>query len=222
MKSISVAIDGPAGAGKSTIAKCTAEKLGITYVDTGAMYRAVTLSMIRNNVDIGDLNGIENILSSIDIKLNDGRLFLDGEDVSSEIREPEVNRLVSPVSAVPIIRKKMVELQRKMAQNTSIIMDGRDIGTNVLKNADVKIFLTASLDERAQRRYTELIKKGLNVNLESIKADIKKRDDADSSRTIDPLKKAEDAYVVDTTALSIDQAVEKVLSIIKEKCEDAV
>lgn len=217
MKKLSVAVDGPAGAGKSSVARIVAEKLGLTYIDTGAMYRAVALCMVKNGIDIKDLNGIENILNFIDIDLKDGKVYLNGEDVSLAIREQEISRLSSPVSAIPQVRKRLVEMQRKMAEETSVIMDGRDIGTNVLKDADVKIFLTASCEVRAKRRYNELKAKGYDVKLETIMQDIKIRDAADSNREVDPLRVAPDAVIVDTTDMSFDDVVEKILSIIHKR-----
>lgn len=217
MKKLSVAVDGPAGAGKSSVARIVAEKLRLTYIDTGAMYRAVALCMVKNGIDIKDLNGIENILNFIDIDLKDGKVYLNGEDVSLAIREQEISRLSSPVSAIPQVRKRLVEMQRKMAEETSVIMDGRDIGTNVLKDADVKIFLTASCEVRAKRRYNELKAKGYDVKLETIMQDIKIRDAADSNREVDPLRVAPDAVIVDTTDMSFDDVVEKILSIIHKR-----
>lgn len=217
MKKLSVAVDGPAGAGKSSVARIVAEKLGLTYIDTGAMYRAVALCMVKNGIGIKDLNSIESILKFIDIDLKDGKVYLNGEDVSLAIREQEISRLSSPVSAIPQVRKRLVEMQRKMAEETSVIMDGRDIGTNVLKDADVKIFLTASCEVRAKRRYNELKAKGYDVKLETIMQDIKIRDAADSNREVDPLRVAPDAVIVDTTDMSFDEVVEKILSIIHKR-----
>jgi len=217
MKNISIAIDGPAGAGKSSIAKAVAEKLGILYIDTGAMYRAVTLSIIRNHINLEDMESIKCLIEKIDIYIENNKIYLNGEDVTEEIRTQEVNKLVSPVSAVNCIRKKLVELQRKMASKDSVIMDGRDIGTNVLIDADIKIFLTASVDERARRRYTELKEKGYEVDYESIKQDIYIRDKRDSSRAVNPLKKAEDALLIDTTYISIEDVIDEILNIVKER-----
>lgn len=217
MKNISIAIDGPAGAGKSSIAQAVAEKLDILYIDTGAMYRAVTLSIIRNHINLEDMESVKCLIEKIDISIKNNKIYLNGEDVTEKIRTQEVNKLVSPVSAVPCIREKLVELQRKVASNNSVIMDGRDIGTNVLINADIKIFLTASVDERARRRYKELKGKGYEVDYESIKQDIYVRDKNDSSRAVNPLKKAEDALLIDTTCISIEDVIDEILSIVKER-----
>ncbi len=211
-----IAIDGPAGAGKSTVAKLLASKLNILYLDTGAMYRAVGLKAIRNTVDVSDHKAVEDMLSKtkIDVKLDDGvqRVFLDGEDVSTAIRQHEVSKAASDISAVPCVRYKMVELQREIASKTDTILDGRDIGTFVLPNAEFKFFLTASADERANRRYSELVAKGVDCSLEKIKEDIITRDYNDMHRALAPLKKADDAIEVDTTELNIGQVVEKIAS----------
>lgn len=222
MRRIAIAVDGPAGAGKSTIAGKIADKLGILYMDTGAMYRAVTLYIIRNGLDINDFDGIRKLIEDMDINICDNSIYLNGEDVSNEIRLQDVNNLVSPVSAIPFIREKLVILQRKIACNKSVIMDGRDIGTNVLKDADIKIYLTASVEERAERRYNELKKKGVNVNYEVIKQGIIERDRIDSTRETDPLKIADDALVIDTTGKSIEDVSIEILDLIKKRWENAV
>lgn len=211
-----IAIDGPAGAGKSTIARIIAEKLGYLYIDTGAMYRAVTLYMIENDISIDDINKITRLMDCMDIRLNKGSIFVNGRDITDEIRSQKVNKLVSPVSAIPEVREKLVELQRNIASENSVVMDGRDIGSNVLKDADVKIFLTASVEERARRRCQEMVQKGVNVDLNIIIKDISIRDKADSERKLNPLIKADDAVVVDTTGKSIDEVVEIILGIIEE------
>ncbi|HBM74337.1 MAG TPA: (d)CMP kinase [Clostridiaceae bacterium] len=222
MEKIAIAIDGPAGAGKSTIAKAVASKLGIAYIDTGAMYRAVALNILRNKLQISDIDKICELTRNTDIAIKGGRVFLNGGDVSREIRDNEVGKLSSPVSAIPYVREKLVELQRKMAQSESVIMDGRDIGTNVLKDADVKIFLTASIDERSMRRYLEFKSRGCSVDLKSVKSDITKRDELDTTRKLNPLKPADDAVIIDTTSKSIKEVIEEVLSIIKARCNDAL
>ncbi len=211
-----VAIDGPAGAGKSTVAQLAAKKLGYTYIDTGAMYRAVAWKTLQQKKPVTD----ELILSvvpdiKIDLQYEDGktRVFVDGREVTGEIRTPEINGIVSQVAMLGPVRKKLVELQRQMAERVSVLMDGRDIATHVLPNADVKIFLTASIEERARRRATELQQKGYDVKLEDIKHDIAARDKADSEREISPLMQAEDAVLLDTTSLTIDQVVEKILEM---------
>lgn len=222
MEKIAIAIDGPAGAGKSTIAKAVASKLGIAYIDTGAMYRAVALNILRNKLQISDIDKICELTRNTDIAIKGGKVFLNGGDVSREIRDNEVGKLSSPVSAIPYVREKLVELQRKMAQSESVIMDGRDIGTNVLKDADVKIFLTASIDERSMRRYLEFKSRGCSVDLKSVKSDITKRDELDTTRKLNPLKPADDAVIIDTTSKSIKEVIEEVLSIIKARCNDAL
>lgn len=211
-----IAIDGPAGAGKSTIARIIAEKLGYLYIDTGAMYRAVTLYMIENDISIDDINKITRLMDCMDIRLNKGSIFVNGRDITDEIRSQKVNKLVSPVSAIPEVREKLVELQRNIASENSVVMDGRDIGSNVLKDAEVKIFLTASVEERARRRCQEMVQKGVNVDLNIIIKDISIRDKADSERKLNPLIKVDDAVVVDTTGKSIDEVVEIILGIIEE------
>ena len=218
---MNIAIDGPAGAGKSTIAKLLAAKLGILYLDTGAMYRAVGLKALNTGVDISDAAAVEKMLADtkIDVTQENGvqHVYLDGNDVSSAIRENAVSKAASDISAVPCVRYKMVELQREIASRCDTVLDGRDIGTFVLPNAEYKIFLTASAEERAKRRYAELKAKGSTLTLEQIKDDIVKRDYNDSHRTLAPLKKAADATEVDTTAMSIDDVVGRIYAIIGAK-----
>ena len=201
-----IAIDGPAGAGKSTVAKIVAEKLGYTYIDTGAMYRGVAWKTLKQSQAATD-EDILRAVQEIDVRLacteNGTRVTVDGTDVTQEIRTPEVTHIVSRVAALGPVREKMVELQRAMAADGAIVMDGRDIGTNVLPNADVKIFLTASVEERARRRYDEMKEKGYAVNF----------DKQDSERAISPLRQAEDAVLLDTTSLSIDEVVTHVLKL---------
>lgn len=222
MQTTKIAIDGPAGAGKSTIAKIAAKELDFIYIDTGAMYRAVALKAIRNNIDTkNDIEGVAAVLKDINIDIQHDTqgqiIFLDGEDVSSSIRTPDVSIGASNVSAIREVRLKLVDLQRKLAENHNVIMDGRDIGTYVLPNADVKIFLTASVDDRARRRYDELILKGCECQYEDVKKDIEYRDMNDSSRAFAPLKPADDAIILDTTGNELEQSVELVLSVIKER-----
>lgn len=218
---MNIAIDGPAGAGKSTIAKLLAAKLGILYLDTGAMYRAVGLKALNTGVDISDAAAVEKMLADtkIDVTQENGvqHVYLDGNDVSSAIRENAVSKAASDISAVPCVRYKMVELQREIASRCDTVLDGRDIGTFVLPNAEYKVFLTASAEERAKRRYAELKAKGSTLTLEQIKDDIVKRDYNDSHRTLAPLKKADDATEVDTTAMSIDDVVGRIYAIIGAK-----
>ncbi len=216
-----IAIDGPAGAGKSTIAKLIAKQLGLVYIDTGAMYRAVGLKAKRNNIACSEQEKIEEMLKNTEVELKNENgataVYLDGENVSAEIRLPEISRMASDISAVPVVRYAMVEMQRSMANKTDTILDGRDIGTFVLPNADVKIFLTASVEERAERRYKELIARGENVKKEDVRSDIEKRDYNDSHRALAPLKKADDATEVDTTGMTIDQVCEKIISLVRNK-----
>lgn len=225
MSKISIAIDGPAGAGKSTIAKEIAKRLGFVYVDTGAMYRAVALYAIQHGVDTKNSDGmLVKILDQIEIDISfiDGlqHIFLNGRDVSEQIRKPEVSIGSSNVAVVPEVRIKLVELQRRLAEKENVIMDGRDIGTYVLPNADIKIFLTASVQERAKRRYDEQIKKGIACSLEEVEKDIEYRDRNDSSRAFAPLKKAEDAVLIDTTGNTLEKSISIVLDFIKERLQD--
>lgn len=221
MKLISVAIDGPVGAGKSTIARATAERLNFIYCDTGALYRAVGLFCHRNGVDMHDPSEIAMSLSNIklEIRLVDGvqRIFLNGGDVSEEIRLPEMSMAASAVSAVPEVRAALLGLQRDIAETNNVIMDGRDIGTVVLPNADVKIFLTADPEVRAKRRYDELMAKGSGVTFEEVLSDLNKRDYNDSHRAAAPLKQAADAVLADTSELDFGQSVDLVCGIIKER-----
>ena len=218
MKNLVVAIDGPAGAGKSTVSQLAAKKLGYTYIDTGAMYRAVAWKTLQQHKEVTDeliLDVVKDI--DVDLQYKDGKttVAVDGTDVTGEIRTPEVSAIVSQVAALGPVREKMVDLQRKMGERGSVLMDGRDIATNVLPNADVKIFLTASIEERARRRHKELTEKGYEIDMEQMKADIAARDKADSEREISPLVQAEDATLLDTTGLSIDEVVERILSMCK-------
>jgi len=217
-----IAIDGPSGAGKSTMAKLAARELGFTYVDTGAMYRALGFKALENNIEISDADAVCKMLSNteIELKFEDGaqRIFTDGADVSDRIRTPEVSLAASDISALAAVRLKMVDMQRRIANTRDVVMDGRDIGTYVLPDADVKIFLTADIDERACRRYNELKERGAaGVSLEDVRADMERRDKNDSTREMAPLAAASDAIVLDTTGNEIPQSVELVLNIIKGK-----
>ncbi len=218
---ISVAIDGPAGAGKSTVAKAAAEKLGFIYVDTGALYRAIGLKFSNCGYDRDSDMPIDGILSNtkIDIAFENGEqhVYLDGKDVSSLIRTPEASMMASAVSSKPEVRAFLLEMQRELARKNNVIMDGRDIGTVVLPNAQVKIFLTASVRERALRRYRELTEKGMKVELSEIEEDIKTRDYNDSHREIAPLKPAEDSILADTTGNNLEESTQMVVKIIKDK-----
>ena len=216
-----VAIDGPASSGKSTISKLIAKKTGFLYLDTGAMYRATTLAFLRNNISVDDASAIDELLENLVINFKnteDGQLvFLNGEDVTREIRDLEVTRNVSEVSAIKAVRVKLVQMQREIAENHSIIMDGRDIGTVVLPNAELKIFLVASVKERALRRFRENQEKGIELSLEKLEEEIAHRDFLDSTRKESPLKKADDAIEIDTTSLSIQEVVSKITNLIQEK-----
>lgn len=217
---ISIAIDGPAGAGKSSLARAAAKKLGYIYVDTGALYRTLGLKFLRTETNTADMESVEKLLASTkaELKFVDGEqhVFLDGEDVTELIRTPEVSMMASKVSAISQVRAYLLEMQRSLAVNNNVLMDGRDIGTVVLPNATVKIFLTASAEERANRRYKELIEKGTDVTFDEVLADIEKRDYADSHREIAPLKPAEDSRIVDTTGLVLEQSLELLLKTINE------
>ena len=215
-----IAIDGPAGAGKSTIAKTAAKELGFIYVDTGALYRAVGYYVLNKNIDPKNEEKVTGILDEINVCLkfvdNEQRVFLNDEDVSGKIRTPEISMYASAVSAHPSVRQFLFETQRKLARENDVIMDGRDIGTVVLPNADVKIFLTASPEERARRRYEELVLKGEKVNYDDILKDVITRDYNDSHRATAPLKQADDAILLDTTGNELEKSVQLVISTIKE------
>ena len=211
-----IAIDGPSGAGKSTIAKAVASELGIDYIDTGAMYRAVGYKMDRDGVPFEQGDALNEMLTATDIDFVDGDIILDGEVVNDLIRTPEVSMLASQCSAIPEVREKLVEIQRGMGTRKSVIMDGRDIGTNVLKDAEYKIYLTASAEERANRRYKELQEKGENQSYEDVLADIKARDHNDMTRELNPLRKAEDAIEVDSTHMTIDEVVQTIIGYIEQ------
>ena len=210
-----VAIDGPSGAGKSTIAKAVARQLGIDYIDTGAMYRAIGYKVKSQVVDPADEDAVRAMLADTEIDLRQGEVYLDEENVSALIRTPEMSMMASVCSQIPAVREKLVQLQREMGRRKSVIMDGRDIGTNVLKDAKYKIYLTASAEERARRRFLELQEKGENQSYEDVLEDIKQRDHNDMTRELNPLRKAEDAIELDTTGLNIDQVVAKVLEIVR-------
>ena len=211
-----IAIDGPAGSGKSTIAKLIAEDLGLVYLDTGAMYRLVTLKALNDGI-LDDLEKIIKMLDNLSIDIKENGFYLDDTDVSEEIRKPVVSENVSNIAAIREVREKMVDLQRKFSESKNVILDGRDIGTVVFPNADVKIFLIADAKERANRRYKELVAKGENVRMEEIYENILKRDKIDSTRKESPLKKANDAIEVDTTSKDIEEVKNEILYIIKQK-----
>lgn len=214
MRKLVVAIDGPAGAGKSTVAQMAAKELGFTYIDTGAMYRAVAWKSLQQGKTVTDAL-INDVVKDIDIVLDykEGKtkVFVDGTEVTSAIRTPEVTGIVSQVAALGPVRERLTDLQRNMATQGSVIMDGRDIATNVLPNADIKIFLTASIEERADRRYKEMKAKGYDVDLKKLQEEIAARDKADSEREISPLVQAEDAELLDTSDMSIEEVVKAIL-----------
>ena len=216
-----VAIDGPAGSGKGTITKLVAEKRNLVSIDTGAMYRCVALDCLNNGIDVEDIEGIERILDKIQIELKkiegEQKVFLNGKDVSKEIREPRVDEVVAKFAAVKQIRDKVTPMQREMGKTQNIIMEGRDIGTVVFPNADVKIFLDCSIEERANRRYKQNLEKGIKMTYEEVLENIKERNRLETERDVAPFVKPEDAVTVDSTNLSIDEVVEEVLKIIDEK-----
>lgn len=212
---IRIAIDGPSGAGKSTIAKRVAKLLGIDYIDTGAMYRAIGYKIVQNHIDLNDKEALTKMLSETEIDFVSGDIILDGEIVNDKIRTPEISKMASDASALQEVREKLVVLQRNMGQVKSVVMDGRDIGTNVLTDAEYKFFMTASSAERAQRRWLELREKGENVDLAQVEADIIQRDHNDSTRKLNPLRKAEDAIELDTTGLTIEEVTQKILEVMK-------
>ena len=210
-----IAIDGPAGSGKSTIAKLIAEDLGLVYLDTGAMYRLVTLKALNEGI-LGNLDKIIKMLDNLNIDIKENGFYLDDIDVSEEIRKPVVSENVSDIAVIREVREKMVDLQRKFSESKNVILDGRDIGTVVFPNADVKIFLVADAKERANRRYKELVAKGENVRIEEIYENILKRDEIDSTRKESPLKKADNAIEVDTTSKNIEEVKNEILNIIRK------
>ena len=222
--SFSIAVDGPAGAGKSTISKKIAEKNNLIYIDTGAMYRACALKALRSGISCSDPDSVEKMIKDTQIsfighKAAERKIYLDGEDVSGLIRSPEVSRGASDISALASVRISMVDLQRAMAEGNDVILDGRDIGTYVLPDADLKIYLTASVEERARRRLDEMQSKGdFSATMEEVRKDIEYRDYNDSHRELAPLRKADDAVEIDTTGLSIEQVVESVSALMAKRC----
>ncbi len=219
--SFNIAIDGPAGAGKSTVAKRAAKELGFIYVDTGAMYRTIALFLMRGAVDIQDPEALQKALDQIEISIQyEGgvqHMILNGEDVTGLIRNAEVSEAASKSSAIPAVRKKLLDMQRDMAAKMNVLMDGRDIGTEILPNADLKIYLTASVEERAKRRFLEMTQKGEKCTMDEVRADIEERDYRDMHRDIAPLKQAEDAVYLDTSDMGPEQAVAKIVSLAKER-----
>jgi cytidylate kinase len=216
---LNIAIDGPAGAGKSTVAKLLAKQLNIIYLDTGAMYRAIALKAIEQGVDVSDTDALSVLLEDTDIDISyvdeQQHVLLDGRDVTDIIRTPEVSDGASKVAVIPAVRLKLVELQRRIARMHDVVMDGRDIGTFVLPNADVKFYLTASIEERARRRLEEMRARGYEHSLDDVKDDIRARDKNDSEREFAPLRKADDAILIDSTDKTVDEVVEEMLSFIR-------
>lgn len=220
-KNISVAIDGPSAAGKSTIAKMVAKKENFIYIDTGAMYRCVAYYCLTQKIDLNDEKAVEQAIEHIQIRLTpDNKVYLNDEDVSNQIRQDQVSLGASCVSKYQVVRSFLVDEQRKMAKAGNVILDGRDIGTVVLPNADLKIYQIASVETRAKRRYLENLERGLDADLETIKKEIEERDYQDTHREISPLKKAEDAIELDTSSLTLEEVVEQVLTLIKKAKEE--
>lgn len=221
MNTIAIAIDGPAGAGKSTIARKVAETLGYIYVDTGSLYRAIGLSLFAEVVDTDNIDAVEKHLKKTKVNIvyidNEQRVLLNGKDVSDKIRTPQVSMMASKCSAIPVVRSFLLELQRKLAREHNVVMDGRDIATVVLPDAKIKIFLTADAKDRAKRRYDELILKDPSTKFEDVLADLEQRDYNDSHRKIAPLKPADDSVIVDTTGNTLQQSIDLITNIVKEK-----
>jgi cytidylate kinase len=218
-----IAIDGPAGSGKSTTSKLVANRLGISHLDTGSMYRAITVHFIKNSYSLDSID-VSSVMDSIELEISDSSdkesVFLNGEDVTGRLRSNEVSKLVSDISSAKEVRAKMVEIQRRISSNKSIVIDGRDIGTVVFPDAEFKFFITASIDSRAKRRFDELQESDSNVTLEQIEEEIKSRDHFDTTRENSPLKKAEDAITIDTTHLDVSEQVNMILEIINNNQEN--
>ena len=217
MKNLIVAIDGPAGSGKSTIAKLLAKKYDLTYIDNGAMYRMITIYLLENNIDINDLKEVERVLNTVNLDMQGDKFYLDNVDVSTKIREKRINDNVSKVASIKIVRSNLVDLQRKISNNKDVILDGRDVGTVIFPNAQVKIFLIASPEERARRRYNEFLEKKTEITYDEVLKSIKERDHIDSTRDESPFVKADDAIELDSTNLTI----EDVINFISKEIEKA-
>ena len=217
MNNLIVAIDGPAGSGKSTIAKLLAKKYNLTYIDTGAMYRMITLYLLENNIDISDLKEVERVLNTVNLDMQGDKFYLDNVDVSTKIREKRINDNVSKVASIKIVRSNLVDLQRKISNNKDVILDGRDVGTVIFPNAQVKIFLIASPEERARRRYNEFLEKKTEITYDEVLKSIKERDHIDSTRDESPFVKSDDAIELDSTNLTI----EDVINFISKEIEKA-
>lgn len=215
MENLVIAIDGPAGAGKSTISKLIAKNLGINYIDTGAMYRAITYKCIEEDIDVNDIQRVVDLCSRTDVDFVDNYIYLDGQRLNEEIRTLQVSSRVSDVAKIPQVREFLLEKQREIGKRSDVILDGRDVGTHIFPDAKYKFFLNASAQERGRRRYQELIDKGQSVVLEEIIEDIKKRDYIDSTREVAPLVKADDAIEVDTTSMTIDQVVTYISDMVR-------
>lgn len=222
MERLTVAIDGPAGAGKSSAARLVAKRLGYLYIDTGAMYRAFTWAMLQEKIDIGDAEAVRALTERIDIRLepleDKYRVFVGEREVTDAIRTQDISSRVSSVSALAVVREKLVQLQRNMAEGGGVILDGRDIGTVVLPKADLKIFLTASVESRARRRYLEVQAKGGTETLEDIAASIASRDDMDSHRAVSPLRQADDAILLDNSELNLEETADAITDLIQQRC----
>lgn len=210
-----IAIDGPAGAGKSTVARIIADVFGCEYIDTGAMYRAIAYKCVQRLIDLDDDEELNELLDETEVEFKDKQLLLDGKPVGTEIRTPKINKIVSRVAEKKAVREKLIEAQRKIGEKESVVMDGRDIGTNVFPDAQFKFFITASVDERADRRYKELIQKGYDASKIEIYTEIKRRDEYDTNRTLNPLRKAQDAILIDSTKRTINDVVNEVVERIR-------
>lgn len=215
MSNLVIAVDGPAGAGKSTIAKLVGKKFNLMYINTGAMYRAVALLAKRNNIETTNIDSLITMIDGMEMHFENDDLILDGTNIQNEITLPEISEIVSNYASIPEVRSKLVTLQRKMSEKYNVIMDGRDIGTVVLKDSKFKFFLTATPEERARRRYTELINRGLDVDYNKLLEDIIKRDHIDSTRAVDPLRKADDAIEIDSSNYNINEVTEIICNFIE-------